>query len=111
MWWLVWLPIKLATRFVVAVLGAVGLSGTAVQPASSPLGDVSTTIHGTGTAISSEAVTSSGVAEDQTPPAPDDKDRMIDQIGKMAEESDRPRNTKKRMYEEAPDDPRRFDEL
>ncbi|KAJ5624221.1 hypothetical protein N7510_000530 [Penicillium lagena] len=111
MWWLVWLPVKFIARFVFAVLGVGGLSSTAVQPASSPLGDISTTIHGTGTTVVSTAVTGSGVAENQKPSAPDDDDRLIDRVGKMVEESDRPRNTKKRMYEEEPDDPHRFDEL
>jgi hypothetical protein len=111
MWWLVWLPVKFVARLVFAVLGAGGLSSTAVQPASSPLDDISTAIHESVTAVASTAVTGSGVAENEKPSAPDDEDRMIDKIGKMAEESDRPRNTKKRMYEEEPDDPHRFDEL
>lgn len=111
MWWLVWIPVKFVARFVFAVLGTGGLAGTAVQPDSSPVGDNSITLHGTASAVASTVVTGSGVAEDQKPSAPDDEDRMIDKIGKMVEESDQPRNTKKRMYEEAPDNPHRFDEL
>ncbi|KAJ5820189.1 hypothetical protein N7474_005780 [Penicillium riverlandense] len=111
MWWLVWLPVKFVARLVFAVLGAGGLSSTAVQSASSPLGDITTTLHESATAVVSTAVTGSGVAESEKPSARDDEDSMIDKIGKMAEESDRPRNTKKRMYEEEPDDPHRFDEL
>lgn len=121
MWWLVWMPVKLIARLVFTVLGAVGVSSTALQPSSGPLADiVSTAIHDTATAVTSGAATGSSAAWDQQPSGPTDGDRVIDKIAKMVEgegkqegtdidhmspEEERtqhepPRNTKKRMWEE-----------
>lgn len=118
LWWLVWMPVKLVARFVFAVLSAVGVSSTALQPSSGPLADgVSTAIYDTATAVTGGTVTGSSTAWDQQPSAHADGERIIDKIGKMAEgkqegtniddispeekrrQDELPRNTKKRMYE------------
>lgn len=131
LWWLVWLPIKLTIRFTLAVLGAVGLTSTSVQSTQSPAVEntlaqetpIPTLSHSTAVAESSASWDQAPASEEQQ-----DSDRMIDEIGEMAEkdkqdetnikdisEEERkrqeeiPRNTKKRMFEGT--DENRRDEL
>jgi hypothetical protein len=119
MWWLVWLPFKFAMRFVLAMLGAVGISkGSNELASSSVASDITATIQQAATAVTGATV-SSGDAWDNETPDEAQQDRIIDKIGRMvedgkwdgtniddisAEEMERqdeiPRNPKKRMYEE-----------
>lgn len=117
-WWLIWLPLKLAMKSVFAVLGVVGLSKTSVQTSSSPIAsDISATIQETATLVTGTTVPTGDTSWDR-PPAQAEEDRLIDKIGKMAEEGkgeeraiddispeekarqdEIPRNPKKRMFE------------
>ncbi|KAJ5114955.1 Sec20 [Penicillium alfredii] len=108
MWWLVWLPVKLASRFVFAVLGAVGLSSTAVESQSHAAGsDLSMAIHQTATAAS-ESVTASGTTWDE-PSTESESDRVIDQIGKMAEDNGKQEGTN--IDDITPEEKMRQDEI
>ncbi|KAJ5161169.1 hypothetical protein N7492_006561 [Penicillium capsulatum] len=117
-WWLIWLPLKLVMRVVFAMLGVVGLSNTAVQSSPSPMAsDISATLQEAASAVTGTAVPNADTSRDQ-PQAQEEEDRLIDKIGKMAEEENNekpaiddispeekarqdemPRNTKKRMFE------------
>ncbi|RJE24605.1 hypothetical protein PHISCL_03029 [Aspergillus sclerotialis] len=131
LWWLVWLPIKLIIRFTLAVFGAVGLTSRSVQSAQSSAVENTLAQETPIPALShSTATAESSASWDQAPASDErqDSDRMIDQIGEMAEtdkqdetnikdisEEERkrqeeiPRNTKKRMFEGT--DENRRDEL
>lgn len=126
------MPIKLITRFTLAVLGAIGLSSTSViqSSAAATLSNTPTAgfVHKTEGPIV-EGVTGS-TSWDQAPTSVGEE-RMIDQIGKMAEENaemeetnvddispeerkrqeQMPRNPKKRMYEGSVKEDDRRDEL
>lgn len=134
LWWLVWLPIRLFARFTFAILGVVGITGKAVQfsepstmleyvPQETPV--VEHKVEPNVQSAEGEAVW------DQIPVADEaEEDRLIDEIGKMVEESEEqeetniddiseeerqrqaelPRNPKKRMFE-ATDIPQQRDEL
>lgn len=134
LWWLVWLPIRLFARFTFAILGVVGITGKAVQssepstmleyvPQETPV--VEQKVEPNVQSAEGEAVW------DQVPVADEaEEDRLIDEIGKMVEESEEqeetniddiseeerqrqaelPRNPKKRMFE-ATDVPQQKDEL
>ncbi|KAB8220512.1 hypothetical protein BDV33DRAFT_191136 [Aspergillus novoparasiticus] len=122
MWWLVWLPVRLAAKFVFAILGAVGLSSKAVQPSPSAIPSESLAQEVPVPTLETEAnvQTADGQASWDVPPVAEAKeDRMIDHIGNMVEDNEEneetniddispeekqrqaelPRNTKKRMYE------------
>ncbi|KAE8382809.1 hypothetical protein BDV26DRAFT_277750 [Aspergillus bertholletiae] len=122
MWWLVWLPIRLAAKFAFTILGAVGLSSAAVQPSPSAVPSESLAQEVPAPTFETEAnvQTADGQASWDIPPVAEaKKDRMIDHIGKMIEDDEEidetniddisleekqrqaelPRNTKKRMYE------------
>lgn len=120
MWWLVWLPVKLAVRFVFVILGAVGISKGSNELASSSIAsDVSATIQQAATAVTSGPVPVGNAPRDNKEPTEAEQDRIIDKIGLMVEEGkwdvtniddisseemerqdEIPRNPKKRMYEE-----------
>ncbi|PYH35758.1 putative protein transport membrane glycoprotein Sec20 [Aspergillus neoniger CBS 115656] len=123
LWWLVWLPIRLFARFTFAILGVVGITSKAVQssepstmleyvPQETPV--VEQKVEPNVQSAEGEAVW------DQVPVADEaEEDRLIDEIGKMVEESEEqeetniddiseeerqrqaelPRNPKKRMFE------------
>lgn len=136
MWWLVWFPLRLVFKFVFAVLGAVGITSKSVQAIPSVSDSVSD-IPAMATPVVNPKVEPdvqrpAGEAMWDQPASEDtDGDRMIDQIGKMAEESGKqqgtnvddispeererqdalPRNTKKRMYEATEAAQNRKDEL
>ncbi|KAE8415766.1 hypothetical protein BDV36DRAFT_285098 [Aspergillus pseudocaelatus] len=122
MWWLVWLPIRLAAKFVFTILGAVGLSSKAVQPSPSAVPSESLAQEVPHPTLEAEAnvQTADGQAIWDIPPVAEAKeDRMIDHIGNMVEDNEEidetniddispeekqrqaelPQNTKKRMYE------------
>ncbi|GLI76927.1 protein transport protein sec20 [Penicillium ochrochloron] len=120
LWWLVWLPVKFAMRFVFAALGAVGISKSSNELASSSIAsDISATIQHAATAVTGGTVPSGDAAWDHEKPTEDEQDRIIDKIGRMVEDGkwdgtniddispeemerqdEVPRNPKKRMYEE-----------
>ena len=135
-WWLVWLPVRLATQFLFAILSTVGITGKAVQSsqaagASTPL-ETPALIHETKPPVPEGTAGDTAWEREQASKAHEesDNDRMIDQIGDMAggksyeeetnvddispEERQRqeeaPRNPKKRMYEAEVEEPRK-DEL
>ncbi|KAE8309137.1 hypothetical protein BDV41DRAFT_567641 [Aspergillus transmontanensis] len=120
MWWLVWLPIRLAAKSVFAILGAVGLSSKAVQPSPSAIPGESLAQEVPVPTLETEAnvQTADGQASWDVPPVAEAKeDRMIDHIGNMVEDNEEneetniddispeekqrqaeiPRNTKKRI--------------
>ncbi|KAB8204450.1 hypothetical protein BDV34DRAFT_213900 [Aspergillus parasiticus] len=120
MWWLVWLPIRLAAKSVFAILGAVGLSSKAVQPSPSAIPSESLAQEVPVPTLETEAnvQTADGQASWDVPPVAEAKeDRMIDHIGNMVEDNEEneetniddispeekqrqaeiPRNTKKRI--------------
>ncbi|KAE8335450.1 hypothetical protein BDV24DRAFT_156027 [Aspergillus arachidicola] len=120
MWWLVWLPIRLAAKFVFAILGTVGLSSKAVQPSPSAIPSESLAQEVPVPTLETEAnvQTADGQASWDVPPVAEAKeDRMIDHIGNMVEDNEEneetniddispeekqrqvelPRNTKKRI--------------
>ncbi|KAJ5555622.1 hypothetical protein N7535_008056 [Penicillium sp. DV-2018c] len=119
LWWLVWQPLKLIARFASVALGVASLSNTAVQSASGSLSsDVSAALHQTATAAMAATGSSSSTAWEQEAYASVDTDRIMDKIGKMAEQAKQhgvdldditvdesakdeelPRNPKKRMFE------------
>ncbi|KAJ5573023.1 hypothetical protein N7450_010007 [Penicillium hetheringtonii] len=119
-WWLLWLPLKFAWKFVFTILGAVGLSrGSAEVSASSVASDISATIQHTATAVTGGTVPSGVPDADGHGAQQDEEDRVIDKIGQMVENGQKedpsvkpispeerawaeqqPRNTKKRMWEE-----------
>lgn len=123
---MVWLPVRLLFRLLFAVFGAVGITGTAVQssqaagtdaPLETPLG------HETRSPDLERAAGDTAWEREQAAAAHEeqDRDRMIDEIGDMAEGSQKheetnvddispeererqdelPRNPKKRVYEES----------
>jgi hypothetical protein len=120
MWWLIWLPVKFAMRFVFAALSAVGTSKGSNELASSSIAsDISATIQQAATAVTGGTVPSGDAAWDHEKPAEYEQDRIIDKIGRMVEDGkwdgtniddispeemerqdEVPRNPKKRMYEE-----------
>ncbi|PYH68993.1 putative protein transport membrane glycoprotein Sec20 [Aspergillus vadensis CBS 113365] len=97
LWWLVWLPIRLFARFTFAILGVVGITGKAVQssepstmleyvPQETPL--VEHKVEPNVQSAEGEAVW------DQIPVADEaEEDRLIDEIGKMVEESEEQEET------------------
>jgi hypothetical protein len=117
MWWLVWLPVKFAMRFVFAIPGAVGISkGSNELAASSVASDISATIQHAAAGVTGSSGAGAG---DHEKPTEAEQDRIIDKIGRMVEagkwdgtniddispeemerQDEIPRNTKKRMYEE-----------
>ncbi|KAE8134214.1 hypothetical protein BDV38DRAFT_273726 [Aspergillus pseudotamarii] len=91
MWWLVWLPVRLAAKFVFTILGAVGLSSKAVQPSPSAVPSESLAQEVTLPTLEAEAnvQTADGQAIWDIPPVAEAKeDRMIDHIGNMVEDND-----------------------
>jgi hypothetical protein len=134
LWWLVWLPLRLFARFTFAILGAVGITSKAVQssepstmleyvPQETPM--VEQKVEPNIQSAEGEAVWDQVPVTDEA-----EEDRLIDEIGKMVEESEEqeetniddiseeerqrqaelPRNPKKRMFE-ATDVPQQKDEL
>ncbi|CAI7677783.1 unnamed protein product [Penicillium pancosmium] len=117
-WWLVWLPLKFAWKFLFTVLGAVGLSRGSAEISASPIGsDISSAIQQTATAVTGGTVPRGTSEGDAHTPQQDEEDRIIDKIGQMVEDGkqdepepispeeiaraeQQPRNTKKRMWEE-----------
>lgn len=117
-WWLIWLPLKLAMKSLFAVLGVAGLSNRSVQISSSPISSgISATIQETATLVTGTTVPTADTSRDH-PSAEAEEDRLIDKIGKMAEgekddgsaiddispeekarQDEIPRNPKKRMFE------------
>ncbi|OJJ48583.1 hypothetical protein ASPZODRAFT_61741 [Penicilliopsis zonata CBS 506.65] len=118
LWWLVWLPFKLVMRVTFALLGTVGITGTALQTSAG-------TEVRTATILPVDAVSPVETLPPVEAPfhsaedfSEEIEDRMIDQIAKMAEDSAKegtniddispeerqrqeelPRNPKKRMFE------------
>ncbi|PIG84759.1 hypothetical protein AARAC_005956 [Aspergillus arachidicola] len=91
MWWLVWLPIRLAAKFVFAILGTVGLSSKAVQPSPSAIPSESLAQEVPVPTLETEAnvQTADGQASWDVPPVAEAKeDRMIDHIGNMVEDNE-----------------------
>lgn len=91
MWWLVWLPIRLAAKFVFTILGAVGLSSKAVQPSPSAISSQSLAQEVPVPTLHTEAnvQTADGQASWDVPPVAEAKeDRMIDHIGNMVEDNE-----------------------
>ncbi|GAB1208883.1 hypothetical protein APSETT445_007648 [Aspergillus pseudonomiae] len=91
MWWLVWLPIRLAAKFVFTILGAVGLSSKAVQPSPSAIPSASLAQEAVVPSLEPEAnvQTADGQAIWDIPPVAEAKeDRMIDHIGNMVEDNE-----------------------
>lgn len=134
LWWLVWLPLRLFARFTFAILGAVGITSKAVQssepstmleyvPQETPI--VEQKVEPNIQSAEGEAVWDQVPVTDEA-----EEDRLIDEIGKMVEDSEEqeetniddiseeerqrqaelPRNPKKRMFE-ATDVPQQKDEL
>lgn len=114
------MPIKLIFRFTWAVLGAIGLSSKSADAAPSATSD--TLVQGAVTpTLAHQAATATTGDRQEAPtqeaPTPgQEDDRMIDRIGKMADDQEEtnihdispeerrrqdemPRNPKKRMYE------------
>lgn len=136
LWWLVWLPVRLGTQFLFAILGAVGITSKGVlssQPAgaSTPL-ETPALVHEIKPPIPEGTAGDTAWEREQASTAHEesDHDRMIDQIGDMTEgkineeetnvddispeekqrQEEAPRNPKKRMYEAEVEEPRK-DEL
>jgi hypothetical protein len=113
LWWLVWLPVRLIARFTLAVFGAAGITSKSVQSAASPTGSTAAQE----TAIPTLSRETGTYGTEAPTPGETESDRMIDRIGKMAEDGDEetntqdispeerkrqeemPRNPKKRMFE------------
>ncbi|KAF3390597.1 Replication factor C subunit 2 [Penicillium rolfsii] len=87
MWWLVWLPVKFAMRFVFAALGAIGISkGSNELAPSSIASDITATIYQAATAVTGGTVPGGDAAWDHEKPTDDEQDRIIDKIGRMVED-------------------------
>ncbi|KAF7717516.1 Uncharacterized protein PECH_002248 [Penicillium ucsense] len=86
MWWLVWLPVKLSMRFMLMVLGALGMSKgtTELVPDSMPT-DVTATMHQAATAMTGGPVLVGDEVMENDEADEAGQDRIIDQIGRMVE--------------------------
>ncbi|KAE8321742.1 hypothetical protein BDV39DRAFT_197328 [Aspergillus sergii] len=112
MWWLVWLPIRLAAKFVFTILGAAGLSSKAVQPSPSAIPSESLAQEVPVPTLETEAnvQTADGQASWDVPPVAEAKeDRMIDHIGNMVEDNDE--NEETNIDDISPEEKRRQAEL
>ena len=122
LWWLVWMPFRLMFRTLFAILGTAGVTSSAVQSsqAADAVTEAPALVHETQRAVPESGAGDTAWEREAHEEA--DQDRMIDKIGRMAEEGDEhegthiddispeererqdetPRNPKKRMYEEEP---------
>lgn len=122
LWWLVWMPFRLIFRTLFAILGTAGITSSAVQSsqAADTVTEAPELVHETKRAVP-EGGAGDTAWERETSREEADQDRMIDDIGRMAEGDEQegtniddispeererqdeiPRNPKKRMYEEEP---------
>lgn len=131
LWLLVWIPIKLVYRLTLVMMSAAGIPGAALELAQ--LSSSSSALSSSATSAiptifpGEPLVTGTGQYEEPSPPVQSDNETMIEQIGRMVDESTKqqeptasyegtnvdditpeerkrqeemPRNPKKRMYEE-----------
>ncbi|KAI9927761.1 hypothetical protein AWENTII_012595 [Aspergillus wentii] len=100
MWWLVWLPLKLVTKFTFAILGAVGITSAASQSSASVIPTASTAasipaletpglVHETETYAAEGTGTGTAWEQASASVEPSDSDRIIDEIANMTEEINR----------------------
>lgn len=116
------MPFRLMFRTLFAVLGTAGVTSSAVQSsqAADTVTEAPALVHETKRAVPESGAGDTAWEREAREEA--DQDRMIDKIGRMAEEGDEhegthiddispeererqdetPRNSKKRMYEEEP---------
>ncbi|KAL4783524.1 P-loop containing nucleoside triphosphate hydrolase protein [Aspergillus varians] len=121
LWWIVWMPFKLALRSVFGVLGAAGITSKAIE-SSATIGTPDTLVQETSSLshVPEAKIHGDGnFVPDQLPGMDSvDRDWIIDKIGEMVDNADQggtnlddfspeelqrqaeiPSNTKKRMYE------------